>query len=188
MVLVVLVAMAVVINFNIAMAASSHYSTNVVQRFSDGSVVPGSWSRLVTNNAGASMTLHTTELTPGHAVTIWWVIFNKPENCEHGEGPYRCGAGDLPPFGGDDSAMTSVVYAAGHVMGQGNDNWAGHLSTGDTKGALWGPGLVDPLSADVHLIVHDHGQALPEMTDDMIHNFGFCNPDCVDLQFSVHEQ
>src|SRR5262245_30216980 len=75
-----------------------------VRRFSDGSVVTGAWSALITNASGASMTLHTTGLTAVDAVTVWWVVFNAPENCSHGEGPYRCGPGDLPPFGGDGSA------------------------------------------------------------------------------------
>src|SRR5206468_8783244 len=54
---------------------------------------------------GASFTLPMSGLTRGHEVTVWFVIFNEPQTCTHGEGPYRCGPGDLPPFGGDDSAV-----------------------------------------------------------------------------------
>ena len=82
--------------------------TSDVRRFSDGSAVAGAWSKLVTGSEGASMTLQTTGLDPGDVVTVWWVVFNAPQNCTHGEGPYRCGPGDLPPFGGDGSAAPSV--------------------------------------------------------------------------------
>jgi hypothetical protein len=158
-----------------------------VYRFSDGSQVAGAWSSLATSAAGAKMTFQTSELPAGHSVTIWWVIFNQPQNCTHPEAGLRCGPGDLPPFGGDDSAVTSVLYAAGHVIGgSGIASFAGRLATGDTSGALWGPGLINPTTADIHLVVHDHGQK--EDPSQEIHNFGPCNPTCTDIQFSPHEQ
>ena len=163
--------------------------TSDVRLFSDGSAVPGAWSSLVTNGAGASMTLHTTGLTPGDVVTVWWVVFNAPQNCTHGEGPYRCGPGDLPPFGGDGSAEPSLLYATGHVIGgSGTATYGAHLAVGDTSGALFGPGLTNPLGADIHLVLHDHGPADPAIVAAEIHSFGVCNLVCTDVQFSVHEQ
>jgi hypothetical protein len=160
-----------------------------VRRFSGGSAVPGAWSALVTDGSGASLTLHTTELVPGDAVTVWWVVFNAPRNCTHPEGPYRCGPGDLPPFGGDGSAQPSLLYATGHVIGgSGKADFGAHLAVGDTSGALFGPGLTNPLGADIHLVLHDHGPADPAIVNDEIHSFGVCNPICTDVQFSVHEQ
>lgn len=159
-----------------------------IYRFADGSPVPGAWSSLRLTPAGASMSLQTSELPPRHTVTIWWVIFNEPANCTHPEGILRCGPGDLPIFGADDSAVTSVVYAAGHqIGGRGQASFAGQLATGDTTGALWGPGLAST-NADVHLVAHDHGILPPQERAEGIHNFGPCDPECVDLQFSPHEQ
>jgi hypothetical protein len=163
--------------------------TSDVRRFSDGSAVPGAWSRLVTTRSGASMDLHTSGLTPGDVVTVWWVVFNAPQNCTHREGPYRCGPGDLPPYGGDGSAQPSVLYATGHVIGgSGASNFGAHLVVGDTSGALFGPGLTNPLGADIHLVLHDHGPADPAIVAAEIHSFGVCNLVCTDVQFSVHEQ
>jgi len=170
----------------VAHAASG---TSDVRRFSDGSVVGGAWSSLVTTSSGASMSLHTTGLAPGDVVTIWWVVFNAPQNCTHGESPYRCGPGDLPPYGGDGSAEPSVLYATGHVIGaSGVGIFGARLAIGDTSGALFGPGLTNPLGADIHLVVHDHGPADPAIVADQIHSFGVCNLVCTDVQFSVHEQ
>ena len=160
-----------------------------VYRFADGSPVAGAWSTLATGDSGARMALQTSGLPAGHTVTVWWVIFNEPQNCTHPEAGLRCSAGDLPPFGGDDSAATSLVYAAGHeIGGGGRATFSARLPTGDTSGALWGPGLIDPLGADIHLLVRDQGTLTPHQRSQGIHDFGLCSPTCTNLQFSPHEQ
>jgi hypothetical protein len=159
-----------------------------VYRFADGSPVAGAWSTLSTGDSGARMTLQTSGLPAGHTVTVWWVIFNEPQNCTHPEAGLRCGTGDLPPFGGDDSAVTSLVYAAGHeIGGAGRATFSAQLAIGDDSGALWGPGLIDPSGADIHLLVRDQGQPTPQQRSGGIRNFGLCNPTCTNLQFSPHE-
>src|SRR5436190_9352690 len=160
-----------------------------VYRFSDGSPVAGAWSTLSTSDAGARMTLQTSGLASGHTVTVWWIIFNEPQNCTHGEAGLRCGPGDLPPYGGDDSAVTSLVYAAGHeIGGTGQATFSARLAIGDDSGALFGPGLVNPTGADIHIVVRDHGVLSPVQRSEGIHNFGPCNPACTNLQYSPHEQ
>jgi hypothetical protein len=167
-------------------AAPATRDVSVVHYFLSPFIVPGAWSALERNDAGVAMTLHTTGLAPGHAVTVWWVIFNHPQYCSGGELGFRCGPGDLS---GDPRVQPSVVYAAGHVIGGGGvGNDGANLAVGATQGALFGPGLLNPHGADIHLVVHDHGPADPSIgVDDEIHSFGVCNPTCVDVQVSVHE-
>ena len=180
-------AFAVVLVVALAGPASAATTRANVYRFADGSQVVDAWSVVSTSSAGARMTLQTSGLPAGDAVTIWWVIFNEPQNCHGGSDGVRCGPSDLPPFGGDDSAVTSIVYAAGHVVGgSGQATFSGHLGTGDTDGALFGPGLVNPTTAEIHLIVRDHGPT--NDTSEQIHSFGACNPTCTNLQFSPHPQ
>jgi len=179
----------------VALAASSSAATHNdsnVYLFSDLSTVSGASSQLVRRDNSVSMTIHTSNLLAGHVVTVWWVIFNKPENCKHGELNFKCGAGDLPPFGGDDSAQTSVLYAAGHVVGgSGDASYGAYLIVGNTAGALFGPGLTYARGAHIHLVVHDHGVIDPSSIADAIHRFGPCTlppgTACKDLQFAVHE-
>lgn len=172
----------------IAMPAAASTTRSDVHRFADGSQVVGAWSALRTGEQGAHFTLHTSELPAGHTITIWWVIFNAPQNCLHATPYSACGPGDLPPFGGDDSAETSVAHAAGHqIGGSGRGHHAGFLATGDDQDALWGPGLTNPTGAEIHLVVRDHGELPPHQRAEGIHSFGPCDP-CVDLQFSVHVQ
>ena len=173
-------------------ATPAGLSISTVNRFSDGSAVPGASSTLITNDSGATMTLHTSEIPAGHAVTVWWIIFNNPEECLFGTGGLRCGEGDL--FGNPD-VDASVVYAAGHVVGRsGRSNWGGWIGVGDTQDALFGPGLLNPLGADIHLIVHDHGVVPADQVAENIRSFGSCFPpvaaDCsnADIQFAAHEQ
>jgi len=172
----------------LAMPASAATTRANVYRFADGSQVAGASSIVATSETGARMTLQTSDLTAGDAYTVWWIIFNEPENCSHGEpgSEARCGPGDLPPYGGDDSAVTSIVYAAGHIVGgSGVATFSGHLSAGDTDGALFGPGLINPTTAEIHLVVRDHGPA--QDPNQQIHTFGACNP-CTNLQVSPHPQ
>jgi hypothetical protein len=160
-----------------------------VYRFADGSQVGGAWSSVAFGPTGASLELQTSDLPAGHTVTVWWVVFNEPENCSHPEGELRCGPGDLPVFGGDDSAVTSLVYAAGHqIGGSGQATFAGRLAYGDASSALWGPGLVNPAGADIHLVVHDLGLLSPQQIAEGIHDYGPCDPACVDVQYSPHQR
>ena len=168
-----------------AIAGSVQRSTSPVRLFSDGSAVPGAWSTLLTSSSGASFQLHTNGLPAGDEVTIWWVIFNHPENCSHGALGLRCGEGDLS----EPAVDASVVYGAGHVIGgSGMGTFGGWIGVGDTDGALFGPGLTNPLGADIHFVVHDHGRLSPQQIAEGTHNFGPCVPECMDMQFSPHEQ
>lgn len=84
---------------------------------------------------------------------------------------------------------TAVLYAAGHVVGgTGTATFAGYLAEGDGEGWVMGDDktLEDPLAATVTFVVRDHGPGKAGILDDQIHTFGACNPDCTDLQISVH--
>lgn len=177
-------ALAAMTQLGVASAAPAQGDTASVQRFADGSAVTGAWSTLARNSTGATFSLHTRELVAGHTITVWWVIFNQPENCSHGMFGLRCGEGDL--F--EPSVEASVVYGAGHVFGgSGVAGYGGWIGVGETDGALFGPGLLEPLTADIHLVVHDHGALSPQQIAEGVHNFGPCEPECVDVQFSAHE-
>jgi hypothetical protein len=120
-------------------------------------------STLTRTGSGIAFSLATSGLQAGHAVTIWWMVFN--------------------PDG-----SVSVQYAAGHVIDEGGvAEFGGHLGVGDTDGVInGGPGLLDATGANVVLVVRDHGPADPGRVNQQIHTFGICNPSCTDLQMSMH--
>ncbi|HUG94029.1 MAG TPA: hypothetical protein VML55_24575 [Planctomycetaceae bacterium] len=134
--------------------------------FADGAVV-GS-ARLVRTPNGVNFTLSTSALTPGHAYTLWIVIFNEPGSCSV---PNQCAPGDI----GSDAAKPDMMYAAGALSG-GTDTatFARRVNVGDVSGSINAPvhlpsyGLLDPYGAEIWLAVHDHGEKLPEFMPDMI--------------------
>lgn len=170
-------------------------STSPMQRFSDGSIVGGAFSTLVRSEDGLTMQVNTSDLDPGAAYTVWWVIFNYPENCSA-----PCNTDDIRDPALRAAGQTAVGFAAGHVIGEnGSGNFSsGSLMVGDTSGfgggvdntppPPLGPGVLNPLGAEVHLVVRTHGQPIAGLVDEQIHSFsGGCSINvCVDRQFSIH--
>jgi hypothetical protein len=126
----------------------------------DSSLVTGT-STLLRNETGVSAVLRTSELAPGHAMTLWFIVFNNPDACATSP----CSASDLfnPVVQGD------FLLAAGNVVGgTGRAVYGGALQVGDTRGSgmieIGFPelavGLLNPLTAEIHLAVHSHGPAL----------------------------
>lgn len=149
------------------------FSKSDVRLLSNGSVVPDAGSMIFTTDEGAAMILHTSELPANNAVTVWWVIFNRPENCTAGDNQSRCGMGDLE----NNMTQPSVMFAAGTVSNaRGNASFGAHLPVGDTEGCQaglpCGEGLTNPMGADINLIVRDHGPLVPEALPDQILTFG----------------
>ena len=98
---------------------------------------------------------------------------------------------------GDAPGPPNVTYAAGHIAGgSGKGNFSAHKSLGAS--------FNNPLSAEVHLVLHTHGQAVPGMIPDQILTWnegclvvlpsgpGIMHEDsdelgrCADIQFAVH--
>jgi hypothetical protein len=144
----------------ISRAGAATQTTSPVATFAGGVV---GTSTLTRTGSGISFSLQTTGLQAGHAVTVWWMVFNP-------NGPL------------------SVQYAAGHVIDEGGAaEFGSHLSVGDTDGVInGGPGLLDALAADVVLVVRDHGPKDPGRVNEQLHTFDVCNPTCTDLQISMH--
>lgn len=141
-----------------ALAASARTTAPTVQVW-DGTVV-GS-SALVRTDNGISASFQSTNLPPGQAVTLWFVIFNSPADCIGG-----CGLDDIL-F--NPSAEADFLVAAGHVIGEsGSANFGAHLRVGDTSGSAFPEiglpdrvtGLTNPWGAQVGLLVHSHGPKL----------------------------
>jgi hypothetical protein len=136
-----------------------------VVRFVDNATVGG--ATLMRTPNGVSFRFSTSDLTPGHAYTLWIVIFNEPGNCSV---PNQCAPTDL----GNDAAQPDMMYAAGALSG-GRDaaTFAGRVAVGDVSGSINAPvgmpsyGLVNPYGAEIWLAVHDHGEKLPAFMPDM---------------------
>ena len=143
-------------------------------------IVYGATATINRNKNGVTVNVKTSGLTPGDAYTLWVVAFNEPGECDDG-----CNGPDLGPAKGD------VMYGTGHVVGgNGKANFSAHISVGDVGD--FETGIIDPLTAEIHIVVRTHGEAIPGMIDEQIHTFlgGGCTfqsetDACVDEQFAI---
>jgi hypothetical protein len=128
--------------------------------------VQGAWSLLARTPSGLAMVIHTVGLAPGHAYAAWWIVFNAPAFCADPSAATgaRCGNEDLPANEGDPRAGATMAYATGHVVdgaaGVRTTDFAAWLPTAAWGGAVFGPGLLDPAGAEIHLILTDLGPAV----------------------------
>lgn len=148
--------------------------TSDVQTFATGEVV--GQAQLVRTDSGVGYTLRTSDLVKGHAISIWWVIFNNPEACDG-----DCGIEDLfVDFPADltpnPDTNPAVMGGAGNVVGgSGIAAFAAHLNEGQITVEhplfVGGPGLMDAREAEIHLVVRSHGPLQPGLNHAMFSSF-----------------
>lgn len=161
------------------------------RELSPAGAIPQTKATLFTTSDDAIMTIDTQELTPGDAVTMWWIIFNYPEFCSD----RVCGEDDVLPAPGNLDAGVAVLLGDGSVVAQdGTAFFWDVLDVGDTEGIVFGPGLTNPQGAEYHYVLRSHGQARDEVLYEQLHSInGGCDPEppnapCYDVQFAVFKQ
>lgn len=170
--------------------------TKVIQ-FGNASVtIPYAGASLSRNNEGALGTISTSQLAPGHVVTLWWAIFNVPSQC--------AGAVCAPPDLNNPLVNGSLQLGGGEVVGvSGRVNFSGYLGVGDNTGFYRlpmfpnmpdpAPGIVDTNAAEIHLVIRDHGPASsdPTILQQQLSSFpGGCtvsNP-CANVQAAIFQR
>jgi hypothetical protein len=132
-----------------------------------GPVSADAVATLVRRPSGVSFTFQTHNLRAGHAYTIWFIAINNSSACSVAP----CPGAELIL---DDTVNAQVTYGAGHVFGAGGRaTFAGSVSAGLLDNP-WFPqrdGLIDPLTAEIHLTLNDHGPALAGYMPGMIHTY-----------------
>ncbi len=140
-------------------------------------------------------------LVPNHAYTLWWIIWNYPQNCET---PGACGLQDLTnPI----ETGLELIYVDGAVPKRnGVGYFKGMLKVGDTEGSindllgLEPIGLINPFEAQIDLAIRSHGPVIPGQVEEQISSYaGGCSvffdpfteiPDavgeCGEIQAAVH--
>ena len=147
-------------------------------------------STLVRTVDGLSMNIDTTDLPVG-AYTAWWIIFNNPEGCTP-----ACSMGaDTGKGGMPNPAEGSILWATGGIVGPDR---MGHFSASLRVGlenapgqVARGPGLIDPMGADVLLALRYHGPTLWSDADALVGQIttssGSCKEfGCYDPQAALH--
>lgn len=139
-------------------------------------------SYLKRNGNGLTATVVCDALIPGHTYTLWWVIWNNPNQCIGG-GP--CG---LPDFPNAENVQVELLYASGVVAGKsGKATFSAHLKEGDVEGSVndlfnlpgyGGLQIGNQNGAEVHMVIRSHGPGIPgEIGEQITTYLGGCNPD-----------
>lgn len=153
-----------------------HCESVLVTGVPNNIVVVGT-TTLTRNKNGINMTIKAEDLVPGHAYTVWWVVWNYPEFCD---GP--CDDPDI--FNAD--VQPEILFATGHVAGgSGKGNFGAGLDENDATGTInqeffglpsYG-GLHDAMHAEIHLVLRDHGPSIPGQVHEQISTYaGGCDP------------
>ena len=155
--------------------------TSQVSHLDTGFPIHDSLATLHRTDDGVELTLDTS--LPEGAYTLWWVVFNNPEYCVDG-----CDVGDLEI----PEVNAGVFWATGEIVGDDGrgifsaELLEGTLPTGEDQ-ILFGDGLVNSYSAEIHPIVRTHGPVIPGQEEVQTSTFnGGCPPEgCEDVQFAL---
>ena len=154
--------------------ATYSYRSHIEQMGSEthpARAIRGAEARLTTAGWGAAMKMQTAELPPGHVVTAWWVVITKPEACS--ETP--CSPGDV--IGNADKVGTQITYADGVIVGaDGEAAFRSMLPAGPVEKGWFQPSFDNPTSAEIHLVLNDHGPILSDLAPSMLTSYrGGCS-------------
>jgi len=166
-------------------------------------------STLIRVNRGVFVRYRSNKLIPGHAYTLWWVIWNKPGECLT---PNGCGDPEDVDFLNPATEVDVLFAGSGRVIGNnGKGTFYGRLRAGndsesvnDLMGIPAAGGIQkgNTFGAEVHLVLRSHGPAIPGMVQEQISGYtGGCTdpfaflpfseiPDevgeCGDIEWSLH--
>jgi hypothetical protein len=123
-------------------------------------------AQLIRRDNGVSFQIRARELKPGHAYTVWIVIVNNPDECTTSP----CTPPDI--IGRHDEVGTQIVYGAGAIAGAGGSlGFGGSVGQGDIDNGWYVGGLDDPLTAEIHFVLNDHGPVIPSLMPEMIKTY-----------------
>ena len=143
------------------------------------------------NKNGITVNFKAEGLYPG-AYTIWWVIWNEPDNCA------VPGACMEPDFANAVAVEVEVMYAGGHVVGNnGKGNFSAHLNAGDDSPesmntsfgfpSVGGLRVGNTFNAEVHVVLRTHGPAVPGLINEQIGSYrGGCDDPFLYPPFSIY--
>ena len=154
----------------------------------DSDVAVGGAATLLRDENSVELRAEFSDLDASSAYTLWWIIFNNPEECTTGTAPALCGGGDLNPDRdgeGVNPVDRGVRNASGFITGTaGAANTRSKLKEGafPTGPAVAGFGqLNDSVGAEIHVVVQTHGAPMVgSVADQMTFPGAACNPACED--------
>jgi len=145
----------------------------------DVRVIDGTSATLVSSESGIWVSMQTDELETNHIYTLWVVVVNNPEACETSP----CTASDI--LGNSDGVQSEITWGSGLLISdEARMEFSSFLPAGEVAEGWYGNGITNPLGAEVHLVVNDHGEVIPEMVATMLNTYrGGCTDESLPPPF-----
>ena len=166
LVVVTLVVMGLTASASSGAAAHQKEAMNWHAQSGTGPVGEGALARLVRSDDRVSYQIQARSLKPGNAYTVWIVIVNNPDECTTSP----CTPPDI--IGRHDEVETQIFYGGGAIAGRGGSlGFGGSVGEGDIDNGWYVGGLNDPLTAEIHFVLNDHGPVIPALMPGMIKTY-----------------
>lgn len=155
-----------------------------------GDEVEGSEAAIWRDEDGVSFRIDTTGLVEGHGYTVWLISHDNPDACVTGDGEpgSRCTTMDML----NPATFSSLIWGRSgkFVEGDGTTTFTGRRSRPDgpcvtepavvfdgCEGVLFGHGLHNPLGAEIHFVLRDHGPPQEGLEEEQTSTInGGCDP------------
>jgi hypothetical protein len=144
---------------------------------SQGDVVDieGATATVISNENGIALRFATSNLEENHAYTLWVAMINNPEECSESPCPSPEVLGNSDALQTEMTLGDSLLYSDEALM-----EFSSFIPAGDVPEGWFGNGLTNPLGAEIHLVVQDHGELIPDMASTMLNTVrGGCTDESV---------
>lgn len=130
-------------------------------------IIDGATARLSVHDDGVFVAVDTVGLNPGHVHTLWFVAINNPAGCYdevaliegHKTDPAECTSRDV--LLRTEEVKADVGYGGGVVVGEdGTARFAWHQPEGALTNGWFSDGLAEADTAEIHVVINDHGPLL----------------------------
>ena len=134
---------------------------------------------LMASEAGVALHMVTDELEENHVYTMWIVIINNPAGCATD----MCAPPDV--LGNSDGVQSEITWGDSLIFtSETRPEFNAFIAAGDVPEAWYGNGLPDPMAAEVHIVINDHGEVIPEMAGNMLNTYrGGCTDESLPPPF-----
>lgn len=145
-------------------------------------IIPGAVGILERDDDEIKWKLRAERLRPGHAYTVWVVVINDKTGCA----AHPCTGPEIVQF--NTLTQSQVFFGAGKVAPHDGDaTFRGRIPEGPISGWFANRGLNDSMTAQIHLVLNDHGPALPAYMPGMIETYrGGCTDASLPQLFKDH--
>lgn len=137
------------------------------QSGNSGDVAESATATLVRTPQGVRYRIETRGLLSGNAYSVWFVVINDPSGCS----AFPCPG---PEFIGNPALDAQVTWGRDGAVAQGEGvtRFGARIGAGPLlEGWLPVQGLDDPMHAEIHLVLNDHGPVIDGMRHEMLSTY-----------------